>query len=67
MDVVRNLKVFDPFLISHLIALSAAQLIRSESISFSGQQIIPSWSFSIFVILLSFLKGQQSLATGYSN
>lgn len=39
-DVVRNLKVFDPFLISHLIALSAAQLIRSESISFSGQQSI---------------------------
>ncbi len=39
-DVVRNLKVFDPFLISHLIALSAAQLISSESISFSGQQSI---------------------------
>lgn len=34
-------KVFDPFLISHLIALSATQLIRSESISYSGQQSMP--------------------------
>jgi len=51
-DVVRNLKVFDPFLISHLIALSAAQLIRSESISFSGQQSIPCWSFCFYVIYL---------------
>jgi len=31
-DVI-NLIVFDPFLIPHFIALSAAQLIRSESIS----------------------------------
>lgn len=37
---VRNLIVFDPFLISHFIALSTAQLIRSESISFRGQQSI---------------------------
>lgn len=44
LEGVRNLKVFDPFLISHLIALSAAQLIRSESISFSGQQSILCWT-----------------------
>ena len=33
---VRNLKVFDPFFIPHFIALSVAQLIRSESYSLSG-------------------------------
>lgn len=49
-DVVRNLKVFDPFLISHLIALSAAQLIRSESISFSGQQSILICPSKILVV-----------------
>ena len=32
---VRNLKVFDPFLIPHFIALLVAQLIKSESYSLS--------------------------------
>lgn len=37
----QKLKKFLILLISHLIALSATQLIRSESISYSGQQSMP--------------------------